>query len=59
VGYLQSLLLADGPLMKSDVSALRSWLGRLREDCETFGAAGEDEQKMQAIKARLEKEDGK
>ncbi|MDP3327171.1 hypothetical protein [Parvibaculum sp.] len=45
--------------MKSDVSALRSWLGRLREDCETFGAAGEDERQMEAIKARLEKEDGK
>lgn len=51
---LANLLQQEEPLDPGEVAELREWLGVLRQDCEMFGATGEDEFRMHVIQLKID-----
>lgn len=50
------LVQKEGPLDVVELNMLEETLDMLKSDVEIFGPTGEDEQRIAAIEARLEKE---
>lgn len=53
---LDELLTKTEPLERHEIRMLQDWLRALQQDCELFGEAAEDTQRMNAIRRRINKE---
>lgn len=53
--YLQRLLTQAEPLEADELVSLRDWLAVLEDDVEMFGPTPDDERRMTAIKARIDR----
>ena len=56
MSFRENLLKQEAPLDSSEVEELQAWLDILKRDCAVFGIADEDRVRMNAIKARLARE---
>lgn len=53
MGYLNSVLMGDGPLEECEMQALRDWRDAIEAECELFGEMDADKDRLRLINKRL------